>query len=188
MINCWLPPWVREGNPGSHTAAHSRDYGCQEEVRHIHCAFIDFIEYRLHKIFFHVQIQVMEGGSLGEITPWQIFSWFWTLFDSPSSISSLLKRQYKMVIFCWSIELSSFDNRSADSTVVHRFMLPQHFAFVIRKPLLLRKKWGVWPYQPASRVRHTLFWWYTRYCRFSARWYRETDSAARPTDQQEERP
>ena len=74
MINCWLPPWVREGNPGSHTAAHSRDYGCQEEVRHIHCAFIDFIEYRLHKIFFHVQIQVMEGGSLGEITPWQIFS------------------------------------------------------------------------------------------------------------------
>ena len=46
---------------GAHTAAHSRDYGRQGEVRQIplcfHSAILDFVEYRLHKIFCHAQFQ-----------------------------------------------------------------------------------------------------------------------------------
>ena len=42
---------------GAHTAAHTRDYGRQGEVRQIppcfHSAILDFVDFRLHKIFCH---------------------------------------------------------------------------------------------------------------------------------------
>ena len=50
---------------GAHTAAHSRDYDREGEVRQIppcfHSAILDFVEYCLHKIFCHALINNRKG-------------------------------------------------------------------------------------------------------------------------------